>query len=81
MPTGGGKSLCYPLPALIKSGHSKGTTVVISPLISLMYDQMQQLIKKDIKVGVINSKIDSYEKMRALELLDEGLYDNVFTKW
>jgi len=62
MPTGGGKSLCYQLPALALGK----TTVVISPLIALMHDQVAQLAQMGIPAAVLNSTLSSSEQSRVM---------------
>ena len=70
MPTGGGKSLCYQLPAVI----SGKTAVVVSPLIALMQDQAAQLAQMGIPAAVINSSQSSAERRQVMEKAVRGEY-------
>jgi ATP-dependent DNA helicase RecQ len=70
MPTGGGKSLCYQLPAIV----SEGTAVVISPLIALMQDQATQLAQMGIPAAVLNSTLSEAEQAKVMSRAREGAY-------
>lgn len=69
LPTGGGKSLCFQLPAVVSSGTTKGVTIVVSPLLSLISDQTKSLIDKDIPVVFLNSTMPAADKKFAMECL------------
>lgn len=72
-PTGGGKSITFQLPALISGETEKGLTVVISPLQSLMKDQVDNLEKKGITDAVtINGLLDPIERAKSIERIAEG---------
>jgi ATP-dependent DNA helicase RecQ len=70
MPTGGGKSLCYQLPAVV----SERTTVVISPLIALMQDQAAQLAQMGIPAAVLNSSVSNEEQTRVMRQARDGAF-------
>ena len=74
MPTGGGKSLCYQLPALCRGG----VTLVVSPLIALMKDQVDALEERGVAVTLINSTLTWNEQKERLEGMKNGAYRLVY---
>jgi ATP-dependent DNA helicase RecQ len=74
MPTGGGKSLCYQLPALLV----EGATIVVSPLISLMKDQVDALSARHLPATFINSSLDFAEQKMRLAGVRAGLYKLIY---
>ncbi len=74
MPTGGGKSLCYQLPALLR----EGTALVISPLIALMQDQVAALRQLGVRAAFLNSTLDAREAAAAERALREGALDLLY---
>jgi len=74
MPTGGGKSLCYQLPALVFDG----LTLIVSPLIALMKDQVDQLLARGLPVTFINSTLSVAEQYARLDNMAMGQYRLVY---
>lgn len=74
MPTGGGKSLCYQIPALCRAG----VAIVVSPLIALMQDQIAALEQLGIKAGAINSSMSAAEVASVRRQMAEGALDLVY---
>ncbi|MEX0167845.1 DNA helicase RecQ [Streptomyces sp. LMG1-1-1.1] len=74
MPTGGGKSLCYQIPALVRDG----TGVVISPLIALMQDQVDALRALGVRAGFLNSTQDPYERQAVEQAFLAGELDLLY---
>lgn len=74
MPTGGGKSLCYQIPALLR----RGTALVISPLIALMHDQVEQLHKARIAAAYINSSMAQSAIRQTVQQAQKGAYSLLY---
>jgi len=74
MPTGGGKSMCYQIPALMRPG----TAVVVSPLIALMRDQVEALRHNGVAAAVLNSSLDARALQRTEQRLAEGDLELVY---
>ncbi|MCA6606795.1 DNA helicase RecQ [Bacillus safensis] len=74
MPTGGGKSVCYQIPALMM----EGTTIVVSPLISLMKDQVDALNEMDIRSSFLNSTLSVAEMNKRLKKCEDGEYQLLY---
>lgn len=74
MPTGGGKSMCYQLPAIL----SEGVTIVVSPLIALMKDQVDSLIENGVKATFLNSSLSSGEFRNRCNAIIQGEYTLVY---
>jgi ATP-dependent DNA helicase RecQ len=74
MPTGGGKSLCYQLPAVLLDG----VTIVVSPLVALMKDQVDSLVSREIAATLINSTITGAEQQERIRRMRQGDYRLVY---
>src|SRR5947207_9793054 len=74
MPTGGGKSLCYQVPALLRPG----VAVVISPLIALMQDQVDSLAQLGVRAAFLNSSLDAASEARIEARARAGELDLVY---
>ena len=74
MPTGGGKSLCYQIPALIRPG----VAIVISPLIALMQDQVQHLTQNGVRAAYINSSQSQSEQRKTRDRAITGELDLLY---
>ncbi len=74
MPTGAGKSICFQLPALMQSG----VTIVVSPLISLMKDQVNSLLQNSIKAAYINASLTERQISLAVSRMEQGFYKIIY---
>lgn len=78
MPTGGGKSLCYQVPALLQAETTGGRTIVLSPLIALMKDQVDALRGRGIDATFINSSLDREDRLQRYQQLREGRFEILY---
>lgn len=78
MPTGGGKSLCYQIPSLVRREGGFGTGIVVSPLIALMQDQVAALTEVGVRAAYLNSTLSSAEAMATERALRDGDIDLLY---
>jgi bloom syndrome protein len=76
MPTGGGKSLCYQLPAVVRTGKTRGMTIVVSPLLSLMQDQVDHMKALGIQAVAFNSECSAEYKRQVMGAFNERNPEN-----
>jgi len=72
LPTGAGKSLCYQVPAVVRARAGEGTTIVVSPLIALMNDQVGALAARDVAVAALHSQCDDTARAATVGRLVRG---------
>jgi ATP-dependent DNA helicase RecQ len=68
MPTGGGKSICFQLPALLQNG----LTLVVSPLVALMENQVQELKERNLPAALLHSELSSFQRRQTMQALDRN---------
>ncbi|CAH2797703.1 MAG: ATP-dependent DNA helicase RecQ [uncultured Paraburkholderia sp.] len=78
MPTGGGKSLCYQIPSLVRREGGFGAGIVVSPLIALMQDQVAALTEVGVRAAYLNSTLSSAEAMATERALRDGEIDLLY---
>ncbi len=74
MPTGGGKSLCFQIPGLVR----QGTAIIISPLIALMHDQVSTLVQNGVRAACLNSSLSSKDQFDIKEQVRQGEIDLLY---